>query len=578
RGSAVDTRWTEEYGNKQRDIFGKVYEGTILEHLLLQNLCSFYEVGDHNHIRLRGADWNDALDMAEQNGESVAFTCAYAGNLKQLAKYIRILRRDYKMQKIELLSEMVELLGDDAYVYDDISKKLAVLKKYVNECEHQVSGARVSLDSELVATNLDRKAEWIMRHVSETEWVTDGKDHGWFNSYYDNHGRQVEGAHENGVRMMLTGQVFALMSRTATHEQAESIVKAAKEYLFDAKVGGYKINTDFKEEKYDMGRMFGFAYGEKENGAVFSHMTVMFANALYQNGFIREGYEALNTLSDTALNFDVSYMYPGIPEYFNASGRGMYSYLTGAASWYMLTMVTEVFGARGEMGNFTIDPKLVKEQFDESGIASIQLMYADKNIKITYKNEAKKDYGAYKVAGATVDGKAVAEIVDGKVIVDNETIKAFDNKDHDAAGALSFEDGLKLVYARAMAMQKACEAQPSTMAAVIALSDDKVEEICDQVTREGEVVVAANYNCPGQIVISGTIEGINRACELMKEAGAKRALPLKVGGAFHSPLMDPAKVELEAAIQATQFNTPKCPVYQNVDALPHTNPEEIKTN
>ena len=147
-----------------------------------------------------------------------------------------------------------------------------------------------------------------------------------------------------------------------------------------------------------------------------------------------------------------------------------------------------------------------------------------------------------------------------------------------AADALSFEDGLKLVYARAMAMQKACDAQPSTMAAVIALADDKVEEICDDVTRKGEVVVAANYNCPGQIVISGTIEGINKACELMKEAGAKRALPLNVGGAFHSPLMNPAKVELEAAINATQFNTPKCPIYQNVDALPHTKPEEIKAN
>ena len=147
-----------------------------------------------------------------------------------------------------------------------------------------------------------------------------------------------------------------------------------------------------------------------------------------------------------------------------------------------------------------------------------------------------------------------------------------------AAGALSFEDGLKLVYARAMAMQKACEARPSTMAAVIALEDDKVEDICDQVTRGGDMVVAANYNCPGQIVISGTIEGIAKACEKMKEAGAKRALPLNVGGAFHSPLMDPAKVELEAAIQATKFNTPKCPVYQNVDALPHTSPEEIKAN
>ena len=148
-----------------------------------------------------------------------------------------------------------------------------------------------------------------------------------------------------------------------------------------------------------------------------------------------------------------------------------------------------------------------------------------------------------------------------------------------AAGALSFEDGLKLVYARAMAMQKACEAAPSTMAAIIALPDEKVEEICAQVSKEdGEVVVAANYNCQGQVVISGSIEGINKACELMKAAGAKRALPLKVGGAFHSPLMNPAKIELEAAIQATEFHQPKCPVYQNVDALPHTSPEEIKAN
>lgn len=147
-----------------------------------------------------------------------------------------------------------------------------------------------------------------------------------------------------------------------------------------------------------------------------------------------------------------------------------------------------------------------------------------------------------------------------------------------ACGALNFEDGLKLVYARAMAMQKACEAKPSTMAAIIALPDEKVEEICEQVNAEGEICVPANYNCPGQLVISGTIEGINKACELMKAAGAKRALPLKVGGAFHSPLMQPAKEELEEAIQKTNFNAPKCPIYQNVDAKPHTNPEEIRKN
>ena len=147
-----------------------------------------------------------------------------------------------------------------------------------------------------------------------------------------------------------------------------------------------------------------------------------------------------------------------------------------------------------------------------------------------------------------------------------------------AAGALSFEDGLKLVYARAMAMQKACEAAPGTMAAVIGLPDEKIEEICNESSTDGNIVVAANYNCPGQLVISGNIDAINSACEKLKAAGAKRALPLKVGGAFHSPLMQPAKEELEEAIKATTVSAPKCPVYQNVDGMPHTDPEEIKAN
>ena len=148
-----------------------------------------------------------------------------------------------------------------------------------------------------------------------------------------------------------------------------------------------------------------------------------------------------------------------------------------------------------------------------------------------------------------------------------------------AAGAISFEDGLKLVYKRAMAMQKACEACPGTMAAIIGLEDEKIEAICAEVTAEtGKVVVGANYNCPGQLVISGEREGVETACERLKEAGAKRALVLPVSGAFHSPLMKPAKEELEAAIAATEFKTPKCPVYQNVDGAVHADPEEIKAN
>ena len=147
-----------------------------------------------------------------------------------------------------------------------------------------------------------------------------------------------------------------------------------------------------------------------------------------------------------------------------------------------------------------------------------------------------------------------------------------------AAGAISFEDGVKLVAARANAMQKACEANPGLMAAIIGLPDEKVEEVCSQISAEGEVVVAANYNCPGQLVISGTVDAINKACEALKAAGAKRALPLKVGGAFHSPLMQPAKDKLQAAIEQTVFSAPKCPVYQNVDGKPHTDAEEIKAN
>ncbi len=144
-----------------------------------------------------------------------------------------------------------------------------------------------------------------------------------------------------------------------------------------------------------------------------------------------------------------------------------------------------------------------------------------------------------------------------------------------ASGAMSFEDGLRLVSARAMAMQKACEMQPSTMAAILGLSNEVVEEVCGEIS---EVVVPANYNCPGQIVISGSIEGVDKACEMLLAKGAKRALKLPVGGAFHSPLMEPARVELAAAIEKAQISTPRCPIYQNIDARPYTDPAKIKEN
>ena len=176
-----------------------------------------------------------------------------------------------------------------------------------------------------------------------------------------------------------------------------------------------------------MGRMFGFAYGEKENGAVFSHMTVMYANALYRRGFVREGYRALQTLADTALRFHTSKIYPGIPEYFNADGRGMYHYLTGAGSWYMMTMITEVFGVHGECGDLVIVPKLVREQFDRNGQAAITFSFAEKQFHVAIMNMTGKDFGEYHVVKAYLTGLTPSlmqklDITDGKVVLSRSTI------------------------------------------------------------------------------------------------------------------------------------------------------------
>ena len=406
RGEESDPKWSEEEGSLQRAAGGEVYRGSILEHLLIQQLAAFYDVGEHNIYRLRGADWNDALDMAEERGESVAFTCAYAGNLLDLAGLLRQLAKG--QDTVELLAELQELLVDGPEVYEDISHKTAVLERYARRCIHEVSGQTITVSLVALAENLEGKAHWLMEHIRRQEWIRDGES-GWFNSYYDNHGRPVEGIQpDGGVRMMLTGQVFAIMSGTATEEQTKAIARSADRYLYQKEIGGYRLNTDFHELKMDMGRMFGFAYGEKENGAVFSHMTVMYANALYHRGFVREGYKALQTLADTAMDFQTSKIYPGIPEYFNGEGRGMYHYLTGAASWYMLTVITQAFGVRGEGGDLVIEPKLVREQFDSNGEAAIDFSFAGKQFRAVIVNPAGKDFGEYRAARTVLSREAIS--------------------------------------------------------------------------------------------------------------------------------------------------------------------------
>lgn len=430
RGASRDALWTEDYGSTQRTADGEVYCGTILEHLLIQQLTAFYEVGSHNIYRLRGADWNDALDMAAENGESVAFTCAYAGNLMELASLLHMMEKQHPGENVELLEEIGVLLNDDANIFDDIEAKHEILDKYLALCRHNVSGRKKDFLLSSIASNLYHKANWLTEHLRVQEWIDAPSDEGWFNSYYDNHGNAVEGFFEDHVRMMLTGQVFAIMGFVATDTQIQKIVKSADHYLYRKEIGGYRLNTDFHELKFDMGRMFGFAYGEKENGAVFSHMTVMYANSLYRRGFAKEGWKALKTLADTALDFNTSKIYPGIPEYFRADGRGMYHYLTGAASWYMLTMITEVFGVRGEAGDLILCPKLLAEQFDSDKIASITVTFAGKQLEIIYENKNNKDYGSYAASSAVCDDETLMIAEDSYAVLPRKMLQELSDKKH----------------------------------------------------------------------------------------------------------------------------------------------------
>lgn len=408
RGDERDSEWEESQGNLQKTADGQIYEGTVLEHILLQHLTAFYDVGEHNHIRLRGADWNDALDMAKERGESVAFTTIYGGNLLSIAGVLRKVQETAGISQVELAEEMMVLLQEDTALYDSIEEKQKLLKEYGCKCRHFMTGRKKSVGIDTLIADLEKKAEWIKRHVRETEWVGDKSGNHWFNSYYDNHGQRVEGEHDKGVRMMLTGQVFAIMSKTATDEQVEEIVKAADTYLYDASIGGYRLNTDFHEMKTDMGRMFGFAYGQKENGAVFSHMAVMYANALYQRGFVKEGYKVIHSLYSHICDVTKSKIYPGVPEYIDVKGRGVYHYLTGAASWLLLTVLTEMFGVKGSFGDLALAPKLLKEQFDEQGKACVTHVFHGKKLRITYENPSGKGYGSYRIAEVLLNGKKAA--------------------------------------------------------------------------------------------------------------------------------------------------------------------------
>ena len=389
-----------------------------------------FNVGEHNIIRLEGADWNDGLDMARQRGESVAFTALYASNLRVLSQLVLALGR-LGLTGVMLFAELLPLLDrlNAPVDYDSVAAKQSRLAEYFAVTQHTILGERVAVSLHDLAADLAAKADWLYAHLRSQEWLPHSEELGWFNGYYDEEGQRLEGEHAEGVRMTLTGQVFALMGGVATDEQARQIVRAADRYLYDPSVGGYRLNTDFGPDaerlSMSLGRCFGFAFGHKENGAMFSHMAVMYANALYKRGLVQEGFAVLDGIYRHSQDFGLCGIYPGIPEYVEPGGRGMYPYLTGSASWYLLTMLTEVLGIKGRLGDLVLEPKLVPEQFDADGQASVLTLFASRKLKVTYHNPDRLPWGVYAIAGIRLDGEEVSYARQGRAaILPQSTIMA----------------------------------------------------------------------------------------------------------------------------------------------------------
>ncbi|MBS3733971.1 MAG: cellobiose phosphorylase [Phycisphaerae bacterium] len=411
-----DEAWDRSQGHEQRDARGRVYRGTLLEHILLEVLTSFYHVGDHGNIYLEGGDWNDTYDNARTRGESVCFTHFYAWDLRTLAETLETLNAR-GVTSVELLDEMLVLLdrldGQKTVRYTSPAAMRKRLSDYMERVAHSVSGKRVRVATDELAADLRAKADHLTRHLRRNEFIRTRDGQRFFNGHYDDHAQRVDGDHPNGVRMDLTSQVLPTMFATADDDQIDRMYAAVRTHLRNPDVGGLRLCTDFGELKLDFGRVTGFVYGYKEHGSIWNQQNMMYMYGLYQRGRVRAGYEVFRDIYALVMDSGRSKIFPCIPSFFDREGRGGYCYLTGSATWLVLASLTQMFGLRGDGGDLVIAPQLVAEQFGPDGRTSVSFNLHGKRLHVTYLNADRCDWGDYAVRGVRINGTdAPAEIAD----------------------------------------------------------------------------------------------------------------------------------------------------------------------
>ena len=410
RSKMIDGNWEDEQGHSQRTSDNEIYTASIFEHLLIQQLSAFYNVSDQNILLLEGADWNDTYDMAREKGASVCFFSFYAYNFIILTDILKKIKAS-GVQSIAILEEITLLLdylpGQYRIDYQSPKAKRELLDKYFKSVAHSVSGNKKMVLIDDLIIDLESKSKHISAHILEQEIVQTKEGDRFFNGHYDNLENRIGGEKEDGVMMDLTSQVMPILCKIADKKMSAEVYESIKKVLKDDGIPGIRLTSEFKNIDLNIGRITGFVYGYKEHGSKWVQQNIMLAYALYDHGLVAQANEIMKEVYEIANNTATAKIFPGVPSYFDNQNKGAYAYLTGSSSWYLLTLITQIFGVKGVFGDLHLEPKLSKEYFNKEGVAHISTNYGGYAIDVTYQNDKGLDFGEYGIGEVIINGHKV---------------------------------------------------------------------------------------------------------------------------------------------------------------------------